>query len=140
MSDDETKKLIQDISNVCKRILSRTLELMNSLQDEDSEYIDDVLDGIDGEEEPRSKILEALQNVSVSFIGDAETVDNEIVHFKPKKDEAFVDDKCPYLSQVWNGDIYDKTEDDGLRALVEDLNEQLLKVTSENLIQTVLDR
>lgn len=139
MSDFKTtNRLIKEITEVSKKILCNTLELMNSLQDEDSEYVDDVLDHMD-EDFDRVKILEALQNISVSFIGDAETVDNEIGNFKPKKDENYKDDKCPYLSQVWNGDIYDQMEDEGLEALLEDLKGQLLKVTEENLIQSAVD-
>lgn len=134
-------KILKKIDVTSKKIIDETLKLMNQIQNEDSELVDDLAE-FRGLEEPfdRAKLLEGLQNSSMFLSSDAETVRNEIENFMVEDDGVFVvnadHEVCPFLSEVWNGDSYDKTGIDGLKELLKDLESQLLLVTSEKLVET----
>ena len=144
----ELSNLLTDIKNTSRDVLSNVFELMSSLKNEDSEIVDLFLERLEDTKGPsslptRSEVLELLQNQSVALLGDSEVVNEEIDFFISQSDNGFnidaQNEKCPYLSQVWNGDMYDLFELDGLNEL---LNEMKVLLSAENrdyLIQITIE-
>lgn len=164
---NELTVLLNKISNVSNQIIKKSVDLMGDISNEGSEVIDDLLevltnngemtsalfrkrrgfDGTNKEKElpSREDALSHLQNESLSFVVDAEKVLNEIPLFIVKEAgtqrgwSINTEDKCPFLSEVWNGDAYDKTEIEGLKALLSDLQNQFEQITTENLVKIVIE-
>jgi hypothetical protein len=139
-------KVLKQIDGVSKKIIDKSLSIMKQLQDTESELIDDLIDakGIEMKEEDtghRAYLLEELQRASLTWTFDAESVKNEIGNFIIEEDDVYTvnadHDVCPFLTEVWNGDSYDKTGLEGLKSLLEDLNVQLKGITESNLIENV---
>ena len=150
-------KVIKSLNSVSKQIIATSRELMEQIQSEDSEFVDDLIDakgldvGNDGDDVSdgsitvdRKQLLEDLQNVSLSWIEDAETVKRELEHFIVSSGSTEEQtgifqinentEDCPFLTEVWCGDMYGDAGIDGLRALLKHLNDQLSNITGEKLV------
>lgn len=141
-------KLLKQLNVASKKILDASLKLMKQIQDTDSEFIDDLIDSrglVDEVNEDgtstinREDLLNDLQQASLGWTDDAESVRREIDNFIVEEDDVYTvnadPDVCPFLTEVWNGDSYDKTGVEGLKALLDDLNLQLEGITGENLVE-----
>ncbi len=78
---------------------------------------------------------DALKRVVDKWLVDAQSVIKEIDVFVKYTDAGFLLnlDECPFLSEVWNGDTFDKQELDGLQALNLELKKQFANMHRENL-------
>lgn len=141
-------KLLKQLNVASKKILDASLKLMKQIQDADSEFVDDLIDSrglVDEVNEDgtstinREELLNDLQQASLGWTDDAESVRREIDSFIVEEDDVYTvnadSDICPFLTEVWNGDSYDKTGVEGLKALLDDLNLQLEGITGENLVE-----
>lgn len=138
-------KILDEIRNASKNILSNVFEIMKSLSDEECELVDSFLEKLEDVKTTlptREEALELLQEQSVGLLGDAEVVNDEIDSFISRSDKGFTieAEKCPYLSEVWNGDMYDKFEMEGLRELLNELKSLLNNATREYLVQLAIER
>jgi hypothetical protein len=126
-------KVLSEIKKVSQKIIQNSIALMKTIS-ADGELVDLVL-----EEVPTSgriDALAALQNVSLAWTKDAEAVLSEIDRFMVFEDGTYrVNvEGCPLLAQAWCGDLFDKSEYDGMVALLEDLKEQRSTVTEDKLV------
>lgn len=144
-------KTLKKVTGTARKIAAASIKIMGDLQNDEREsnqYVEDVLDaladnGVGNERLPaREDVLDELRAGSLRWIEDAQTVIRESPHFIV---EEVIDGKifysvntdaeiCPFLSEVWNGDQYDKTGVEGLKELLLDLETQLGKISSEELI------
>ena len=136
---------LTDIDAVATKIIQRSVKIMNQLHDTDSEFVDELLDDLEDMKLARDDALKRLQEFSLTYTVDAELVKRELPKFVT---ETSTDDgqqgsytvnseACPYLAQVWNGDMYDKTGVQGLKELLADLKGQLKSISSKNLVNNV---
>lgn len=128
-------KVLDELDHLSFSIIQSAVPLMKDLTEDDSELIEQFLDTYP--ETSRISALKALETASVNLISDAETVQAEIGSFIVYSDTSFSvnDEVCPFLGQVWNGDIYDITGVKGLEALKDDLTRQSKNITADGLIR-----
>jgi len=131
-------KTLNEISKLSTEILTRSLVIMRSLPDKDSDIIEDIFEL--RQDLKREVIVEAAKEASMDLVSDAEIVRSEIKGFVVKTADGFqLNEKaCPFLAQVWHGDAYDKSEIEGLQALRDDLKVQLGNTDEETFVQYVL--
>lgn len=136
-----TSALISRIEKISKKIIKKSLPIMDSLKNEDSNLVDDLMCEIPERYSSRTDALSDLQNASMTWIIDAEAVLRELPSFIIETEGKFQinedHNECPFLCQVWKGDMYDASEIEGLNALRDDLTKQLSEITSENLFKKV---
>lgn len=135
-------KVLKQLNVTSKKILESSLKLMKQIQYTDSEFVDDLIDARGLEDDgniDRNALLNDLQQASLGWTHDAESVRREIDSFIVEEDDIYTvnadPDVCPFLTEVWNGDSYDKTGVEGLTALLEDLKVQLGGITGEKLVE-----
>jgi len=94
------------------------------------------------EETKRSVLLETLRDLSLKWVRDARIILDESPKFVVEEDGIYIintdSGECPFLTEVWNGDYYDQTENEGLTELLKDLESQLSDVSEEKLIENTL--
>lgn len=137
----ELAKVLKRLDIVSKKIMVTALAVMKQVHSEDSELVDDLIDerGL-GDDADRAVLLAELQDASLGWTADAENVRKEIGNFIIEDDGVYTvaavetPDECPFLTEVWSGDSYDKTGVDGMKELLKDLEEQLVGITAENLV------
>jgi hypothetical protein len=137
-------KILDDIRNTSKSILTNGFEIMKSLSDEECELVDSFLEKLEDVKTTlptREEALGLLQEQSVGLLGDAEVVNDEIDSFISRSDKGFTieAEKCPYLSEVWNGDMYDKFEMEGLQELLNELKSLSNNANREYLVQIAIE-
>ena len=154
--------VLSNIKSVSKTIVEKSVSIMKEIESEQSEIVDDFLDALQEagsapfsgkrrfksdnqlEKIDREAALILLQDASLELVKDAERVIEEIdtfvIHSVGQITINSDPEKCPFLTEVWNGDIYDKTEIDGLIDLLEDLKIQLSNVTSEYLVSSTVEK
>lgn len=139
--------VLRGCEKTAKKILEQSLKTMGELESDDCEAVDDILDALALEDysTTRSKVLAALQNESLKWVTDSEKVLAEIPYFvlddegSGSKFSVNADpEKCPFLSEVWNGDTYDIPEIGGLNALADDLKTQLSAVSIRDLVKKII--
>ena len=138
---------LTDIDVVATKIIQRSVKIMNQLHDTDSEFVDELLDDVEDMKLTREDALKRLQEFSLTYTIDAERVKHELGKFVkegPPEDENKLTgsytvnaEGCPFLAEVWNGDMYDKTGIDALKDLLADLKNQLKSISSKHLVDNV---
>lgn len=134
-------KVLKRLDSTSQNIINASLAIMKKIQNVDSELVDDLIEekGGDSETADREALLNALQEASLDWTGDAEKVRQELDNFVLEEDDIYTVnadmDTCPFLTEVWNGDSYDKTGVEGLQALLTDLENQLKDINEESLVR-----
>jgi len=135
-------KTLSKLEKVSKQIISTSLNIMEKLQENDNELLDDAMEDGNIDDDRKDGLLEIMRETSMKWTRDAKTVLDELPFFVVEDDGVYVveteSENCSFLSEVWNGDYYDQTGNDGLNELLNDLNFQLEKITEENLIEKSL--
>lgn len=77
-----------------------------------------------------------LQDVCLEWVEDADKIRQEIYLFIIETEDGFRinTEGCPFLSEVWNGDAYDKQGIEGMRMLLADLAIQQQNINEESLL------
>lgn len=134
-------KILKRLDTTSQNIINASLKIMKRIQEVDSELVDDLAEELNLEEDKidRALLLSALQDASLEWSVDAQRVKGEIDNFVLEEDDIYTVnadvETCPFLTEVWNGDLYDKTGVDGLKALLEDLEALLKEINEENLVK-----
>jgi hypothetical protein len=131
---DQLFTCLEEIKVAAVNILKKLEPVMKNIKDANHEV---VLQGT--KKHPEYSVLafqEAMSAVATEWIKDASAVKLEIDGFIKLSDDGLpyiVFISCPFLTEVWNGDAYDKQGLDGLKALKADLLKQFNDINRENL-------
>lgn len=138
----ELSKVLEDIKGTSKKIMQKTLKLMKLVERGEPELVEEFIFYLEDEGIPSPNKVSALQSLQkhvFDFLGSSEIVNKEIDHFVKANDEGFEIDAdpeaVPFLSEVWNGDAYDKVEIEGLEQLLDELHEQLSGISKDDLFR-----
>lgn len=128
-------KIISDIKKISNQIISTSLPIMRSIENEESEYVKTLVEEVP-ELDPAYALL-TLQEISLEWIKDAEPLQIEVDRFIVSGEDSFLInvDECSLLAEVWNGDAYDKSGTLGLQEFRDDLKRQLSNVNEEYLMR-----
>ena len=135
-------KNLNKLEKTSKKIIKNALDIMNKLKDDDNEILENAMDDGNLEDDKKQVLLDTLRDLSLKWIRDAEIVLAEVPKFVVDEDGVYIVDldsgECPFLNEVWNGDYYDQTENEGLTELLKDLEGQLEDINEEKLIANAL--
>jgi hypothetical protein len=143
---DSLKKLsssIDTIDTLCNQILGSAIVILNELKDDDNEILRNVLDYFRGATASlHDEALDLLREKAFEYVKDANVLKAELPKFvkeHPDGKGALIDETdCPFLKEVWCGDMYDKIGIAGLKALIDDLREQLANINKSKLEEEVV--
>jgi len=140
---EEISVITNSIEETAQRIIVKYVKFMKDITDEDSKIIRKTLK--DGED--AGTVGQQLFEIASSRVVDAENVTGEMKDFtaiiskhfssekKEKLDKNELVEKCPFMANVWLGDLYGSKGLEGLKLLEEDLKKQLSEATSKNLVR-----
>lgn len=136
-------KILNKLEKTSKKIIKNALDIMDKLQADDNDLLEDAMEEGNLDEDKREKLLETLRDLSLKWVRDARIILEEAPKFVLEEDGIYIIDTnssglCPFLTEVWHGDYYDQTENEGLAELLKDLEEQLGDVNEEKLIENAL--
>lgn len=136
-------KTITKLEKTSKKIISKSLDIMKQLTGVDCDTIEDYLETVEQENVNREQVLQRMQEISLGWVEDAEKVHKELPKFVTEAEDGTFritenTEDCPFLLEVWNGDVYDQTDLVSLNMLLKTLETQLSNISTEYLItQTI---
>jgi len=130
-------KTISEIKRLADGIILQTLPLMKVIEVEENEYVESLIAEVPDLQS--SQALQTLQDIVLEWVKDAEPIRTEVDVFIVYDDNSFKfkinTQRCPVLSEVWNGDAYGDGGVDGLKIFRDELKKQLEEISEENLIK-----
>ena len=117
-------KLRAQAEGVLRASCRLLLLLRSELSGEDKGIYTGVCDGTVLATHPRNQVIQRLLRVVLDNMKDAETVDGELDQFAAavvKNEDAVDECGCPFMQQVWCGDVYSVSDVPALLVLIEDL-------------------
>lgn len=143
--EDLTKlyMLMTDAKKISMSIIRKSLVSMKNLKHKDSDFFKYISESKNTTEGGASHIIskdelkKLAEEASLKMINDAEIVIKEIDAFASALVMNKNIDECgsEFMLSVWHGDVYDKTNLEGLAELVADLNDQYQKCGPERIIE-----
>lgn len=133
-----TLKELEESSN---SLLKKLDPVMSNVSGENSTIVNEYIKkkSLADTQENRKKISSIMINVLSLWVKDALSVKKEVDNFIKLESAGFIIQRteCPFLTEVWDGDAYDKYEIAGFLQLKEDLKSQFNKYTREALFLSV---
>lgn len=123
---------VSEIKKLSLDIIKKLDPVTTSIKDPNNNI---VLEGIKKYPQHADKLQQEMMVVVSNWKVDAMKVKDEIDKFIKISSQGFSMDfeSCPFLTEVWNGDTYDKQELEGLVALKDDLQHQFSNINRQNL-------
>lgn len=135
-------KILNKLEKTSRQLIKNALDVMDKLQRDDNDLLEDAIEEGNLEDDKRPVMLETLRDLSMKWVRDARIILDESPKFVVDEDGVYIintdSGECPFLTEVWHGDYYDQTENEGLKELLKDLEEQLGNVSEEKLIENAL--
>jgi len=133
-------KLVKSIEKLSKEIIQKVIPYIEDLDDDYEELIETLMEKESDITSEESK--KALTNVILCLTNDSEVVLKEIDIFSEKLVKGGLKkcNDCKFLKKVWYGDIYDKTELEGITELRKDLETQKKNINDEKIIEKAIDK
>jgi len=135
----ETIQVLSDNLGVCRKlsrkIIKNSIDIIKKIDKEDEELVEDILEEFPFLTKPN--IFSKLKKAILDITKEPERVLKEIDGFsntllREGEENIYTHERMyPFLLRVWSGDIYDKTQNDGLKELIKDLNKNFEYVESE---------
>ncbi len=131
---------LKDIEDLSEKIISKTIDLLKEINDDESEIIEDIVEQIDGTSDEEA--TEEAQEYLNSLVSDANIVYEGIGEFARAvvRGEAIDKISSTFLQKVWYGDMYDDSHIEGLKRLQSDLQKNLNLLNDDNIISVVTSR
>lgn len=132
-------KILDRIRNVSTKILNNVHEIDKEI--EDKEIINEISERMKIEKVEATNLI---QSHMIEVSNDALTIANEyhdMEKFLKSEDKEISqkdEEKIPFLSSVWNGDVYDGQENEGLNLLLLDLKNTLKKCTLNDIVEEIV--
>lgn len=135
---------LQNIEETSKKLLRRSLPILEQLTDEDNELVSSVIEEYEGNIDV-DRATHLLRELTLEMIGDAETCTKEIDAFGThilEGEESLQNNEqlYPHLSQVWFGDVYSTEGVEALNVLLDELRAYLKNMNDDYIIDETLRR
>ena len=89
----------------------------------------------------KDQVKNAVREEIIGLLCDAQHTQNEIkslsIHLA--KGERVSTTECEFLSKVWYGDMYGESGNEGLHALMDDLNKQYNLLVKTGIVEKILE-
>lgn len=125
---------LQEINNTTKDIINEAYPILKELESDENDLINDFMEEF--ELNRRDSILVLAREFALSLVSDARAIQKEIDEFSDLITERNIEqlaEYCPFLAEVWFGDMYECDGVEGLKILLSDLEEQLENINEDTV-------
>jgi len=139
---DNLHGTLTSIKNVSNKIVQKTIQILTEISNDESDLVEDIAESLNQDLEDEEIVVE-IQRYLDHLTADAETVYHEIGLFADaviKGEGAIESIESDFFQQVWYGDMYDQDHVAGLRALLQDLQNQLRQLEEDHIINVISKR
>ena len=131
--------IFSEIRSTCTSILKKALQIGKDLvSKDDSEFVEEFEE--DSPYQLTDEMLEYLREYVISCTKNCSQIIEESKIFeKAINPDQVAESECPFLLEVWNGDMYDQTDFEALNTLLKELKERESSLCHSDLI-TLLEK
>lgn len=145
MTDNKEKtqnpemKILDKIRTVSTKILNNVDDIDKQI--DEKEIINEISERLKIE---KGEATNLIQTRVIEISNDALTIANEysdmekFLKSENKEISQGDEEKIPFLSSVWNGDVYDGEENEALNLLLSDLKGTLKKCTLNDIVEEIV--
>ena len=131
---------LNGLSHIAKAIIQKLLPLMEEINEPGNDFIINLK--LKGCELTDAKATKLLQDAVMRLTEDAKTIQRELPIFSEsiaRSDKSFKEAKCPFMKEVWYGDMYGSDDIEGLLSLKLDLEKQLQTADEDKILDLAID-
>jgi len=128
------------MSHLSRAIIQKLLPLMEEINEPNNDFIINLK--MKGCELTDVKATKLLQDAVIKLTVDAKTVQRELPIFSTRiirSNESLKDANCPFMREVWYGDMYGDDNIEGLLCLKLDLHEQLESAGEDKILNLAIN-
>lgn len=140
---EQLNSITETLNKVYKlstNIIQRILPYMEEISEPDNDFIMNIKMSIPDISD--SKAQEVLQRAAIQLSRDAKAVKREIGEFSSailRLGRSLKDSNCPYMKEVWYGDMYGEEGLDGLVQLKNDLQIQYNNLSEDTILERAIE-
>ena len=131
---------LNELSHIAKDIIQKLIPLMEEINEPSNDFITNLR--IKGCELTDAQATKLLQNAVIKLTVDAKTVQRELPIFSmsiSQFDKSLKDANCPFMKEVWYGDMYGNDDLEGFLSLKLDLEKQLATADEDKILELAID-
>ena len=131
---------LNELSHIAKEIIQKLLPLMEEINEPSNDFIANLR--MKGCKLSDAQATKLLQNAVIQLTVDAKTVQRELPIFSmsiSRIDKSLKDANCPFMKEVWYGDMYGNDDLEGFLSLKLDLEKQLETADEDKILELAID-
>lgn len=131
---------LNELSHLSRAIIQKLLPLMEEINEPNNDFIANLK--MKGCELTDGKATKILQDAVIKLTVDAKTVQRELPIFSAciiRSNKSLKDANCPFMKEVWYGDMYGDDNIEGLLLLKLDLQKQLDTADEDKILDSAVD-
>ncbi len=123
--------IIEEIEKTSQQILAEGVDVLAD-QDEAVDVILEMHEHLESD-----NVLFRVREATLELLTDAQKIQDEVEAFAKglARGETINVAACPFLAEVWYGDMYDESQASGLALLKTDLEAQLDQLTIDTVVE-----
>nr|QBK85507.1 MAG: uncharacterized protein LCMAC101_00940 [Marseillevirus LCMAC101] len=130
---------LNELSRLAKAIIQKLLPLMEEINEPGNDFIKNLK--MKGCELTDAKATKLLQDAVIKLTEEAKSVQKELPIFSAsvaRIDKSLQEAKCPFMKEVWYGDMYGSDELEGFLSLKLDLEKQLETADEDKILDLAI--
>ena len=131
---------LNELSHIAREIIQKLLPLMEEINEPNNDFIANLK--LKGCELTDAKATKLLQDAVIRLTVDAKTVQRELPAFSAsiiRSNKSLKDANCPFMKEVWYGDMYGNDNLEGILYLKLDLEKQLEIADEDKILELAID-
>jgi len=131
---------LNELSHMAKAIIQKLIPLMEEINEPGNDFIKNLK--MKGCELTDAKATKLLQDAVIKLTEDAKTVQRELPVFTDsifRTEKSLKEVKCPFMKEVWYGDMYGSDDLEGILSLKLDLEKQLETADEDKILDLAID-
>ena len=131
---------LNELSHIAREIIQKLLPLMEEINEPNNDFISNLK--LKGCELTDAKATKLLQDAVIRLTVDAKTVQRELPIFSAsiiRSNKSLKDANCPFMKEVWYGDMYGNDNLEGILFLKLDLEKQLEIADEDKILELAID-
>ena len=131
---------LNELSRLSRGIIQKLLPLMEEINEPSNDFIANLK--MKGCELTDVKATKLLQDAVIKLTVDAKSVQRELPIFSAciiRSNQSLKEANCPFMKEVWYGDMYGDDNIEGLLLLKLDLQKQLDTANEDKILDLAID-
>ena len=131
---------LNELSHIAREIIQKLLPLMEEINEPKNDFIKNL--ELKGCELMDARATKLLQDAVIKLTVDAKTVQRELPIFSAsiiRSNKSLKEANCPFMKEVWYGDMYGHDDLEGILSLKLDLEKQLQTANEDKILELAID-